>query len=431
MKQNRFPIVLFMALFMAACGTTNRVPRRIAHPDATVGTIDQSNAFEGAAAQVERVQPAVVEQPSLSPLQQQLLALTTDTLLQVSQVGISVIDLTTGVILFEHNARQRMRPASTEKVVTAIAALDLLGPNHSFRTTLATTGTIEGNVLRGDVYVKGGMDPLLSANDVRSLVNQLRNAGVRSISGRLITDASMKDADEFGWGWCWDDENPTLTPLLCGGKPNLVNQLQAALKAVGIRVGAVAPGSVPASARTLAVVERPLTAVLQPMMKQSDNLCAESVFYQMGRSRKQVAAAIDNVINRAFVVSSPNAVPKELSSTVADGSGLSLYNYQTPETFTRLLTYAATRPDSILNPLLAALPIAAVDGTLKSRMAATPAAQNVRAKTGSVTAISTLVGYTTQRSTGHLIAFAVMNQGVRRMAEGRSFQDRVCVLLSQ
>ena len=84
-----------------------------------------------------------------------------------------------------------------------------------------------------------------------------------------------------------------------------------------------------------------------------------------------------------------------------------------------------------MNPLLESLPIAAIDGTLKKRMAGTAAAANVRAKTGSVTAVSTLVGYTTQRSTNQLIAFAIMNQGVSRMADGRSFQDKVCVLLSE
>lgn len=64
-------------------------------------------------------------------------------------------------------------------------------------------------------------------------------------------------------------------------------------------------------------------------------------------------------------------------------------------------------------------------------MAETPAAFNVRAKTGTVTAVSTLVGYATQRSTNHLIAFAIMNQGVRRSADGRTFQDKVCALISE
>ena len=64
-------------------------------------------------------------------------------------------------------------------------------------------------------------------------------------------------------------------------------------------------------------------------------------------------------------------------------------------------------------------------------MSGTAAAANVHAKTGTVTAVSSLVGYTTQRSTGHLIAFAIMNQGVERASDGRALQDKICALLSE
>ncbi len=368
----------------------------------------------------------------LSPLEQQLRSILADSLLETSQVGIHAVDLTSGQILLSHGARQRLRPASSEKVVTAIAALDRLGPAYLLQTQLLTTAAVSGSVLQGDIYIKGVMDPLLSTADVRSLASQLRSAGITRINGRLVSDASFKDSDELGWGWCWDDENPTLTPLLCGGKPGLASQLMAALKANGIAVArGQSVGTAPSGARALATVARPLTAVLQPMLKESDNLCAEAVFYQLGRTRKLAAAVIDDVIARAYAAFPSPAGSAAVASTIADGSGLSLYNYQTPETFTRLLSYAASRPDAILTPLLQALPIASVDGTLKKRMAGTAAEANVRAKTGSVSAVSTLVGYTTQRSTGHLIAFAIMNQGVRTMAEGRSFQDRLCAALSE
>jgi D-alanyl-D-alanine carboxypeptidase/D-alanyl-D-alanine-endopeptidase (penicillin-binding protein 4) len=167
------------------------------------------------------------------------------------------------------------------------------------------------------------------------------------------------------------------------------------------------------------------------MLKESDNLCAEAVFYQMGPTRKAIAARIYETLCPTWVAPQLENYQLFHLFTIADGSGLSLYNYQTPATFTQLLAYAAARPDSIFNPLLAALPIAAVDGTLKRRMADTPAAGNVRAKTGTVTAVSTLVGYTTQRSTGHLFAFAILNNGLPRMTEGRALQDQICILLSE
>jgi D-alanyl-D-alanine carboxypeptidase/D-alanyl-D-alanine-endopeptidase (penicillin-binding protein 4) len=113
---------------------------------------------------------------------------------------------------------------------------------------------------------------------------------------------------------------------------------------------------------------------------------------------------------------------------VVDGSGLSLYNYTTPELMVGFLRYAYSDA-SIFDALCASLPIAAMDGTLKKRMKGTPAALNVRAKTGSVTAISTLSGYL-MAPNKHVLCFAIFNQGLIRAAHGRDFQDRVCTALT-
>lgn len=410
MKRYSVPFVLLI-LILGACGSSRKA--------ATV-----TPPYESVPAPRPQVCTPVVTPEALPNTPEQVLAwrmdsllAAEDSLLMQSQLGLHVVDLTTGTVLYGRGERQRMRPASSEKVVTAICALDQLGPSYALTTQLLATAAVSGGVLQGDLYIKGVMDPLLSAADVRWMAQQLRALGVQRIAGRLVADASMKDADEYGWGWCWDDKNPVLSPLLCGAKPGLAGELKQALQRAGVKVGAMVTGTAPAAARELVALRRPLAAVLEPMLKESNNLCAEAVFYQMGRNRKAVAARMQPLLDDA--------------ATVADGSGLSLYNYQTPEAFTRLLGYAAARPDSIYNPLLAALPIASVDGTLKNRMGGTAAAVAVRAKTGTVTAVSSLVGYTTQRCTNHLIAFAIMNQGVVRGADGRAFQDKVCALISE
>lgn len=444
MKQ---PLIFSLSVFlvvMASCGSSRKAVSHQRQPDTSVSPLDKATPTPTNIRTTSKNKTKTPEE-RLSYRLDSLLQ-TADTLLRISQLGMHVIDLSTGKVLYAFNASQRMRPASTEKVVTAITALDQLGPSYPFSTKLLATAPLNGRVLQGDLYIKGCMDPLLTQSDVRQLANQLKAMGVHTINGHLVADASFKDSDEYGWGWCWDDENPTLSPLLVGGKPGLAAALRTALKNAGITLKkGVTHGTAPANARELAAINRPLTAVLQPMMKESDNLCAEAVFYQLrptsgpsrngaqGKhySRKLAAGAVEDVIERAYSLQSLASITGGDGSVIADGSGLSLYNYQTPETFTHLLAYAAARPDSVLNPLLEAMPIAAVDGTLKKRMAGTEAAANVRAKTGSVTAVSTLVGYTTQRSTGHLIAFAIMNQGVERMAQGRALQDQVCILLSQ
>ncbi|MBR0202035.1 MAG: D-alanyl-D-alanine carboxypeptidase [Bacteroidaceae bacterium] len=471
MKAYRYALILFVAVALAACKTTTKTATFPATAGAGEGLystqpspLPNRGGAEGEAGSSE------LGLPEKSLLAQRIdsLLLTADTLLQSTQLGLHIIDLTSGEIVYAKGERQRMRPASTEKMVTAITALDCLGPSYCLTTALLSAATVSGGTLQGDLYVLGAMDPLLSVADVRRLVSQLKAAGVKKVAGRLVADVSMKDEDEYGWGWCWDDENPVLSPLLCGGKPALIDQLRSALRTAGITVSkGTAKGTFPkqydpadttsASKRyELAAIRRPLTEVLKPMMKESDNLCAEAIFYQIKRptpspsreggerlalknptgkhwGRKRSAAIINELIERTAndQCSMFNVQCSMATGLVADGSGLSLYNYQTPETFTRLLTYAAARQDSIYLPLLEALPIAGVDGTLEKRMKDTPAAANVRAKTGSVSAVSTLVGYTTQRSTGHVFAFAILNNGLPRMAEGRTLQDKICVLLSE
>ena len=95
----------------------------------------------------------------------------------------------------------------------------------------------------------------------------------------------------------------------------------------------------------------------------------------------------------------------------------------------KLLVYAYRKSDIIYH-LYSALPIASEDGTLKKRMLKSPASGRVRAKTGTLTGISSLAGYC-PTSEGHMLAFCIINQGVMKNAEGREFQDRVCKALCE
>ena len=133
-------------------------------------------------------------------LQLGLSALLQDELFETSQVGICVYDLTDDVMLYTHEAKQRMRPASTEKIVTAVSALSELGADHRLTTRLYFTGDISGSVLRGDLYAVGGFDPCFGRDDMQLFVQTLRAAGIDSIAGNLCADVSMKDTLKWGLG---------------------------------------------------------------------------------------------------------------------------------------------------------------------------------------------------------------------------------------
>lgn len=347
--------------------------------------------------------------------------------LHTSQMGMMVYDLTADSVLYEHNARQTMRPASTMKVLTAITALENLGGAYLYKTRLCYTGVIDSlHTLCGDLYCVGGMDPMLGHDDLKAFARSVREAGIDTIRGCLYADKSMKDADLLGEGWCWDDDNPPLSALVYNRKDELMNHLRQALVNEGVVLFA------PILQRELMGMNYELSRrthtveqVLHRMMKQSDNLYAESMFYQLGlmqgkpstpRKSRQAVEALLRKMGKGHI-----------PHRFADGSGLSLYNYVTPEIEVAFLRYAHAN-DEIYSYLYPSMPIAGVDGTLAKRMKNTPAADNVHAKTGTVTGISSLAGYATAPN-GHLLCFSIINQGVMKSAYARAFQDKICIAL--
>jgi len=363
--------------------------------------------------------------------------------------GICVYDLTMDSLLFAFNQQKMLRPASTQKLLTAIAALDLLGSYHNYCTSIYASGVFlpdsHGNiVLDGSLYVVGDFDPELGETNLLAMARAIREAGIVGVTGNVYADLSMKDSLTLGNGWCWDDKQPYLSPLGLAGdsykctkdKINIyspallvLTELINCLQADSIRVEgqAVVGVSRPADSHLICQTTHTIGDLLPTMMKDSDNLIAESMFYQLAADSvpqagwKDCAAIVEQVIKKSGV---PTSMVK-----VADGSGLSLYNYVTPSLQTAMLRYAYHHPQ-IFEPLYASLPIAGVDGTLEKRMVSGPAYRNVHAKTGTVTGVSSLAGYVTA-SNGHLLAFSIINNGIRTMAEGRDFQDRVCDALAR
>ena len=219
-------------------------------------------------------------QPQLTweeQIRQTLTGMVGESMFQTSQLGMIVWDLTTDSCLFSYNERQRLRPASTQKVVTAIAALDLLGADYIFTTSLSATGEVVDSTatLQGNIVCKGTMDPLFGNSDMNEFVNSVKQLGIKTISGRIVADFSFKDTIRWGDGWCWDDDNPSLSPLLVERKDNFAETLRQRLQREGITVeGAViAPQQQP---RELCLRTRLLSEVLRPMMKRSDNLFADA-----------------------------------------------------------------------------------------------------------------------------------------------------------
>ncbi len=115
----------------------------------------------------------------------------------LSAVAAYVQDVDGGKPLVAHQASQPMNPASTMKLVTTYAALELLGPTYTWKTEAYAGGKLEGGVLQGDLILKGYGDPKLTLERFWLLLRRLRALGLREIRGNLVLDRSYFEAAEY------------------------------------------------------------------------------------------------------------------------------------------------------------------------------------------------------------------------------------------
>ena len=175
----------------------------------------------------------------------------------------------------------------------------------------------------------------------------------------------------------------------------------------------------------IALLETAIQDVINQIMKESDNLNAEALLCRLG-AQATGKKHISDEDGLSIIRKQIKALGEDPDYyKLADGCGLSNYNYISPNLLIAFLKFAYSRTD-VFQKLYKALPIGGVDGTLKYRMKrGTPSYKNVHAKTGSFTAINCLAGYL-RTTNGHEIAFAIMNQNVLSGAKARAFQDAVC-----
>ncbi len=422
-----------------------------------------------------------------------------DPRLDGAQHDLTVRDLDTGTTLYDANGSTRLLPASNAKLLTSTAALDVLGPGYTFPTKVLGTGR-DGSTVHGNLYLKGYGDPMATANTYDALAAQVAQAGIRTVDGSLVADATWFDDVPLAPFWAWDDEpyyysaqtsalnvapdnigdtgtvlvhvrpassagapakitmsppNSYLTihddattgaagspetvsmvrehgrnvvdvtgsiPLGAAqyideptfdNPPGLVAQLFArALARHDVHLAHSTPqfGATPDDAAALATHEsEPLSAILTPFLKLSNNMIAEVLTKAMGRESAGAgtwgagtAAILDDV--RADGVDTDTV-------QLYDGSGLGRADYVPTDQIVTLLDHVRSKP--WYADWYAALPIAGrqnslVGGTLRHRMAGTPAAGNLHGKTGSMTGVSALSGYVTDAE-GHHLAFSMIS----------------------
>lgn len=129
-------------------------------------------------------------------------------------VSVCIIDADSGKTVFEYNSARSLVPASVMKLITSSAALELLGPDHTFKTVIGYTGIKKrSGRLDGDIIIRGGGDPVLGSGNFKDYyagfsdrwIDEIRKAGIKRINGRVISDDSYYDYLPVPAKWLWED----------------------------------------------------------------------------------------------------------------------------------------------------------------------------------------------------------------------------------
>ena len=155
---------------------------------------------------------------SLSPKVQQALKTSK---LQDNALSLVMIPLNGPGTPTVYNADVSVNPASTMKLVTTYAALEMLGPNYQWKTEFYTDGTLSGGILHGNLYLKGGGDPKLNMEKLWLLMRDLRANGVQQVTGDLVLDRgffNQPQLPQFN-----DDGNDDNKPFLVKPDAAMVN----------------------------------------------------------------------------------------------------------------------------------------------------------------------------------------------------------------
>ncbi len=377
------------------------------------------------------------------------------------RVGAAVLDLSVGRIVYARAAGRAYKPASTTKLFTALAALDTLGPQHRFVTTVVPAR-------RGGIVLAGGGDPLLSATtpgagstgypSLTSLPALARDTAARLLDSdrsrlRLAVDDSLFVGPAVSPAWeesyvPTDVVAPVSALAVDGGRlePGLAARARdpalaadrvfarvlerAGVEVVGRVVRTVAPGGVPALARARSA---PLSAVVEQVLASSDNEGAEVLLRHVALAEHRTGSFAGARRARTAVLRRLDLPLKD--AVLPDGSGLARGARVSPRLLVTALGAAASTAHPQLRPVITGLPVAGFSGTLVDRFVdgdAASAGGLVRAKTGHLSGVTSLAGVTTSAA-GRVLAFALLADRVDPavVLEARAALDEAAAALAQ
>ncbi len=410
-----------------------------------------------------------------------------------SAVGVYVHEIGAAQPVIAVGADRALNPASSMKLITTYAGLELLGPAYRWNTEILTDGTLVQDVLTGNLYLKGSGDPKITLEDFWLMLRNLRAHGVREIRGDLVLDSSLFAEEPYdparfddkptqpyntgpsaylvnfkavflqfipdaatrsvrvvvepplpqvqvinnlklSEGACGDWYNrmrPAVQgnadaarfsftgsyALSCGdqgysasvlGHRSYVSALFTLLwqELGGTFTGAVHDGATPPLARLLVTApSESLAETVRDINKYSNNVMARQLFLTLGVANGTPSTTAGaTVAIRDWLAAKKLAMPELV---MENGSGLSRAERISARHLGAILLDAYASP--VMPELMASLPVAAVDGTLKKRLKSTEVAGQAHVKTGSLSGVRSIAGYVLDAQGNRVVVVFMVN----------------------
>ncbi len=373
-------------------------------------------------------------------------------LLTSRSMGVSaaiVLDPATGEVLFDRGAQSPQVPASTNKLVTAAAALHVLGAQTRLATTVQSDGSTITLVGGGDATVVTGTRPR-SAASLTDLAKQTAAALPAGSSVVVNYDDSLFSGPELAPGWSrgWpragvvapvsalmtDEGRVSKGSLARAADPAraAAQQFTKLLKLNGATATLGTNATPLDGSEEIARVESPTVSTLvQQMLTDSNNDLAECLAHLVGLKStgkatfKTGASATIEAVNELGI--------STVGMVLVDGSGLSSRNRIAPYTLASLISSTAGDQADVLWPIASGLPVAGLTGTLAERFAVKGMKQAigyVRAKTGSLNDTVALAGSVRDRD-GRVLVFAILVNSIPSVAAARATVDKIANQLAK
>ena len=364
----------------------------------------------------------------------------------------SVVEVGTGKVLYAHNAKSPQIPASTMKLLTSTAALSILGPDHTFKTSVVSPQ-------RGQIILVGGGDPYLAKNGSadyprRATITGLARATASKLKQDKITKVTLGyDASLFSgpaWNPRWprtygDSVSRTSALVVDEGRvgslapaprhqdpaKQAATAFSAALSKQGIKVSTMQRARAPKSAQVVASASSMrLERIVEHVLMISDNDAAEVLFRH---------AAI-GVGKAGSIAEAAKVVRSELTKlgiwgpgmAISDGSGLARQTRVPADAMVKMLRLAAGRQHPELRAVITGLPVAGVEGSLRIRYFDDQSLAGrgvVRGKTGTLNKVRARAGLV-RTTDGSLLVYAFLINKPKNEYNAVVWLDRVTTAIS-